>query len=60
MPSLRVLVIDNSIFAQEKIARELVARLPKGSLVERATDIEDAASKIELFRPNIAVLNSAR
>ncbi len=57
MPSLRVLVIDNSIFAQEKIARELVARLPKGSLVERATDIEDAASKIELFRPNIAVLN---
>lgn len=57
MPALRVLVIDNSIFAQEKIARELVARLPRGSLVERATDIEDTASKVELFRPNIVALN---
>lgn len=57
MPALRVLVIDNSIFAQEKIARALLALLPKGSLVERATDADDTASKVELFRPNIVGMN---
>lgn len=57
MPALRVLVIDNSIFAQEKMAKALITRLPQGSLVERSADAGDGIDKVRLFRPNVVVLN---
>ena len=57
MPALRVLVIDNSIFAQDKIVKALTERLPRGSLLERSSDAGDAVDKVRLFRPNVVALN---
>lgn len=57
MPALRVLVIDNSIFSQEKMAKALITRLPQGSLVERSANAGDSVDKARLFRPNAVVLN---
>ena len=57
MPALRVLVIDNSIFAQDKIVKAIIERLPQGSLLERSSDAGDAVDKVRLFRPNVVALN---
>lgn len=59
MRGLRVLVIDNSISFQEVLAKELLHRLPAGSLVERASDPIDAQEKMIPFHPAIIVMNFA-
>lgn len=59
MQKLRILLIDNSILASEKIAQGLLVRLPAGSLVEKCLSAIDAPSKVELFRPNIILMNFA-
>ena len=59
MQKLRILLIDNSILASEKIAQGLLIRLPAGSLVEKCLSAIDAQSKVELFRPDIILMNFA-
>ncbi len=59
MQKLRILLIDNSILASEKIAQGLLLRLPAGSLVEKCLSAIDAQSKVELFRPDIILMNFA-
>lgn len=59
MSGIRVLVIDNSISFQEVLTKELLKRLPTGSLVERASDPIGAQEKLSPFRPAIIVMNFA-
>ncbi len=57
MQSVRVLVVDNSIFFRDELADGLARELPNGSLVERAAAPVEAKDKVRLFKPNVAVVN---
>ena len=57
MSPLRVLVVDNSIFYRLELADKLLEHLPKGSLMETASDPIHAKEKRMVFRPNVIVVN---
>ena len=59
MGNLRVFVIDNSITFQNALVQELNHRLPSGSVVDNATNPEEAQKKLTEFKPTDIVMNLA-
>ena len=57
MKTVRMLVIDNSIFFRKELADAMCKNLPTGSLVESAADAIEAMEKISLFAPSVIVAN---
>ena len=59
MKTVRMLVIDNSIFFRKELSAAMCRQLPAGSLVETAADAIEAMEKIRLFAPSVVVVNVA-
>lgn len=57
MKTVRMLVVDNSIFFRKELADAMCKNLPTGSLVESAADAIEAMEKISLFAPSVIVAN---
>ncbi len=57
MHTIRVLIVDNSIFFRQELVDRLRPHLPQGTLMESASDPVITQEKLLLFRPNVIVAN---
>lgn len=57
MGAIKVLIVDDSMFFREVLARGLVSSLPAGSQVERASNPFEARDLILSFDPDVMVLD---
>ncbi len=57
MHTIRVLIVDNSIFFRQELVDRLRKHLPHGTLMESASDPVLTREKMLLFRPNVIVAN---
>lgn len=57
MSAIKVLIVDDSMFFREVLARGLVSSLPAGSKVERASNPFEARDMILSFDPDVMVLD---
>ena len=57
MEQVKVLIVDDSMFFREVLARGLKNRLPVGSVIEKAGDAFSARDKILSFDPDAMILD---
>lgn len=57
MDSIKVLIVDDSMFFREILARGLMNKLPAGSRIEKAGEPFEARDKILSFDPDVMVLD---
>ncbi len=58
MESIRVLIVDDSLFFRNRLERELSAKLPEGTRFRLSSDAHDAADKILSFNPDVMILDA--
>lgn len=57
MEPVKILIVDDSMFFREVLARGLKNRFPAGSIVEKAGDAFAAKDKILSFAPDVMILD---
>lgn len=57
MQGIRILVVDDSRFFRETLARGVMANLPSGSSIEKASNPFEARDKILTFDPDVMLLD---
>ncbi|MEE1308249.1 MAG: response regulator, partial [Anaerovibrio sp.] len=57
MDTIKVLIVDDSMFFREVLARGLKNRLPAGSAIEKAGEPFAARDKILSFDPDVMILD---
>lgn len=57
MDLIKVLIVDDSMFFREILARGLMSKLPAGSRIEKAGEPFEARDKILSFDPDVMVLD---
>ena len=57
MSGIKVLVVDDSMFFREVLSRGLMANLPAGSTIAKASNPFEARDQILSFDPDVMVLD---
>ena len=57
MEALKILIVDDSMFFREVLARGLATRIPANSTIEKAGDPFEARDKILSFDPEVMILD---